>query len=70
MARLAKFIALYSFRAGTRRSSLAANLAALSAVQGGRVAVIDTCLRAGDLGAVFGFDEEVVPCSSCNFGHM
>jgi len=63
MAGQAKIIALHSFRAGTGRSSLAANLAALSAVQGKRVAVIDTCLRAGNLSASFGLDEEAVPCS-------
>lgn len=63
MVRQAKCIALHSFRAGTGRSSLAVNLAALSAAQGRRVALIDTCLRAGNVSAPFGFDERSVPCS-------
>jgi MinD-like ATPase involved in chromosome partitioning or flagellar assembly len=63
MAKPAKFLALHSFRAGTGRSSLIANFAALLAADGKRVAIVDTCLRAGNVGARFGFDADDVPCS-------
>lgn len=63
MAKLAKFLALHSFRAGTGRSSLIANFAALLAAEGKRIAIVDACLRAGNVGAHFGLDAEDVPCS-------
>lgn len=71
MAARAKFLAVHSFRAGAGRSSLIASFAILLAAAGKRVAVIDTCLRNGNLGALFGFDAESVPCSfhSAHFDH-
>jgi MinD-like ATPase involved in chromosome partitioning or flagellar assembly len=63
MPKIAKFIALHSFRAGTGRSSLIANFAPLLAMEGKRVAVVDTCLRTGNVSALLGFDEKAVPCS-------
>ncbi|MFQ3535394.1 MAG: cellulose synthase operon protein YhjQ/BcsQ [Aggregatilineales bacterium] len=63
MAGRAKLLAIHSFRAGTGRSNLTANLAALLAAKGRRVAVIDTCLRSGNVSGLFGIDPEAMPCS-------
>lgn len=60
---MTKLIALHSFRAGTGRTHLIASFAALTAAQGRRVAVINTSLRAPSLGALFGFNEDAVPCT-------
>lgn len=67
MAERAKYLMVHSFRAGTGRSSLIANFAALLAAEGKRVAIVDTCLRGGNIGAFFSLDPETVPCSFHNY---
>jgi len=51
---MSKIISLHSFRRGTGKSTIAANLAALFALEGGHVGVIDTDLQSPSLHLDFG----------------
>jgi len=51
---MAKIISIHSFRRGTGKSTLVANLATLLAQQGKRVAVVDTNFQSPTLNALFG----------------
>jgi len=52
-----KIIAIHSYRGGTGKSNLTANLATTIAQQGNRVAVIDTDLQSPGIHTLFGIDE-------------
>lgn len=60
---MAKMISIHSFRRGTGKSSMTANLTALLAAKGRRVGVIDADLQSPSLHILFGLDEEEVNCS-------
>ncbi|MGH2523697.1 MAG: P-loop NTPase, partial [Anaerolineales bacterium] len=49
-------VSVHSFRRGTGKSHLTANLAALLAVEGRRVGVMDTNLQSPSLRILFGLD--------------
>lgn len=54
---MAKIISVHSFRGGTGKSNIAANMAAIMATRGMRVAVVDTDIQSPGIHIIFGFDE-------------
>ena len=64
---MAKIISIHSFRPGTGKSNLTANLAAILAMAGRRVGVIDTDLHTPALPWLFGFDEQRIDRSLNDF---
>jgi len=57
---VAKIVSIHSFRGGTGKSNLTANLAALTALAGKRVAVIDTDIQSPGIHMPFALTEERV----------
>jgi len=57
---VAKIVSIHSFRGGTGKSNLTANLAALAAMAGKRVAVIDTDIQSPGIHMPFALAEERV----------
>jgi MinD-like ATPase involved in chromosome partitioning or flagellar assembly len=55
---MAKIISIHSFRGGTGKSNLIANLAAIAAMEGKRVAIIDTDIQTPGIHVLFGLDED------------
>jgi MinD-like ATPase involved in chromosome partitioning or flagellar assembly len=55
---MAKIISIHSFRGGTGKSNLTANLAVSTALKGKRVAVIDTDIQSPGIHVLFGMDED------------
>ncbi len=55
---MANVISIHSYRGGTGKSNLTANLAATIAMQGKRVAVVDTDLQSPGIHSIFGFDSD------------
>lgn len=56
----AQIVSIHSFRRGTGKTSLAANLAVLLAVDARRVGVIDTNVQSPSLHMLFGLDEDKI----------
>jgi MinD-like ATPase involved in chromosome partitioning or flagellar assembly len=54
---MSKLIAIHSYRGGTGKSNLTANLATTLALNGSRVALVDTDLQSPGIHALFGIDE-------------
>lgn len=52
-----RIISIHSFRGGTGKSNVTANLAAQAAMKGKRVAVIDTDIQSPGIHVLFGLDE-------------
>jgi MinD-like ATPase involved in chromosome partitioning or flagellar assembly len=65
--RAARFVAVHSFRGGTGKSNLSANLAYLAARDGARVGVIDADLQAPALRGLFGLEPKHVLRSFSEF---
>lgn len=57
---MSKIVAIHSFRGGTGKSNLTANLAAYLALQGNKVAVIDTDIQSPGIHVIFGLDGKSV----------
>jgi MinD-like ATPase involved in chromosome partitioning or flagellar assembly len=55
---MSKIISIHSFRGGTGKSNISANLATLVAQQGQRVGVIDTDIQSPGIHILFGLDAE------------
>ncbi|MBH8574405.1 MinD/ParA family protein [Nostocaceae cyanobacterium CENA369] len=55
---MSKIISIHSFRGGTGKSNLTANLAAAIARYGHRVGIVDTDIQSPGIHVVFGFDED------------
>ena len=55
---MSKIISIHSFRGGTGKSNIAANLATIIAQQGKRVGIIDTDVQSPGIHVLFGLDEE------------
>ncbi len=55
---MAKIIAVHSFRGGTGKSNITANLAALVALGGHRVGIIDTDIQSPGIHVIFGFNQD------------
>ncbi len=54
---MAQIISIHSFRGGTGKSNITANLATLLAAAGQRVGVVDTDIQSPGIHIVFGLDE-------------
>jgi len=54
---MATIISIHSFRGGTGKSNIAANVASLLAAEGRRVGVIDTDIQSPGIHVLFGLDE-------------
>jgi MinD-like ATPase involved in chromosome partitioning or flagellar assembly len=57
---MAKIVSVHSFRGGTGKSNLVANLAVTLAQRGSRVGIIDTDIQSPGIHVLFGLDEEKV----------
>ncbi|MBI1741713.1 MinD/ParA family protein [Candidatus Acetothermia bacterium] len=57
---MAKVISIHSFRGGTGKSNITANLAVTIARQGHRVGIIDTDIQSPGIHVLFGLDEEKI----------
>jgi septum site-determining protein MinD len=55
---VAKIIAVHSFRGGTGKSNISANLAALVAASGKRVGIIDTDIQSPGVHVIFNFNQD------------
>ncbi len=55
--RMPKIVSIHSFRGGTGKSNMTANLAATIASQGQRVGVVDTDIQSPGIHVLFGLDE-------------
>jgi len=55
---MVKVISVHSFRGGTGKSNLTANLAVLTASKGNRVAIVDTDIQSPGIHVIFGMDEQ------------
>jgi MinD-like ATPase involved in chromosome partitioning or flagellar assembly len=53
-----KIVSVHSFRGGTGKSNLTANLAANVAMRGHRVGIVDTDIQSPGIHALFGLDQE------------
>ncbi|NLV25096.1 MAG: MinD/ParA family protein [Deltaproteobacteria bacterium] len=60
---MGRIISVHSFRGGTGKSNTAANLAALYAMEGQRVGVVDTDIQSPGIHVIFGLKEEQTPLS-------
>ena len=60
---MTKIIMIHSFRRGVGRSTMIANIAALLALEGKRVGVIDTNIQSPALHYLFGLSEADIGCS-------
>lgn len=54
---MCQIISVHSFRGGTGKSNLTANLAATMAIQGKKVGVVDTDIQSPGIHVIFGLDE-------------
>lgn len=59
---MGKIVSIHSFRGGTGKSNTTANLAALAAMKGKRVGIIDTDIQSPGIHVLFGLNED-------NMGH-
>jgi len=57
---MGKIISIHSFRGGTGKSNTTANLAAIIAKAGKRVAVVDTDIQSPGIHVLFGLDEQTM----------
>ena len=57
---MSKIVSIHSFRGGTGKSNTTANLAALLAMQGQRVGVVDTDIASPGIHVLFGMDESAI----------
>ncbi|MDX2214524.1 MAG: MinD/ParA family protein [Oculatellaceae cyanobacterium bins.114] len=57
---MTKIISIHSFRGGTGKSNLTANLSAVVAGQGHRVGIIDTDIQSPGIHVIFGLDESTM----------
>ncbi len=60
---MAKIISIHSFRGGTGKSNISANVASLLAKEGNRVGVIDTDISSPGIHVLFGMDEDEITTS-------
>lgn len=60
---MSKIISIHSFRGGTGKSNTTANVTAILASMGMRVAVVDTDIQSPGIHVLFGLDEEHMPHS-------
>lgn len=54
---MGQIISIHSFRGGTGKSNLTANIATMTAMEGYRVGIVDTDIQSPGIHVLFGFDE-------------
>lgn len=64
---MSQIVSVHSFRGGTGKSNTTANIAALLALEGRRVGVVDTDIQSPGIHVLFGLDEKNMPYSLNNF---
>jgi MinD-like ATPase involved in chromosome partitioning or flagellar assembly len=57
---MGKIISIHSFRGGTGKSNLTANIATILAMKGKRVAIMDSDIQSPGIHVLFGFDESTL----------
>lgn len=62
-----RIISVHSYRGGTGKSNITANLAVLAAEMGKRVAVLDTDLQSPGIHVLFGFDQDQISLTLVDF---
>jgi septum site-determining protein MinD len=65
--RMSRIVSIHSYRGGTGKSNISANLAYLAARAGKRVAVLDSDLQAPGVHLLFGFDTDRMPHTLSDF---
>jgi MinD-like ATPase involved in chromosome partitioning or flagellar assembly len=60
---MAQIISVHSFRGGTGKSNTIANIAAIMAMQGKRVAIVDTDIQSPGIHVIFGLNEDKITYS-------
>jgi MinD-like ATPase involved in chromosome partitioning or flagellar assembly len=60
---MSKIVSIHSFRGGTGKSNISANVSALLAKRGSRVGVIDTDIQSPGIHVLFGMDEDEITTS-------
>ncbi|WP_026102288.1 MinD/ParA family protein [Pleurocapsa sp. PCC 7319] len=60
---MCKIVSIHSFRGGTGKSNMVANVAATMAQQGQKVGIIDTDLQSPGIHVIFGLDEDQINLS-------
>ena len=55
---MGKIVSIHSFRGGTGKSNLTANLAAQAALAGYRVAIVDTDIQSPGIHVLFGLNDK------------
>ncbi|MBN1220770.1 MAG: MinD/ParA family protein [Anaerolineae bacterium] len=60
---MSKIVSIHSFRGGTGKSNTTANIAAQVALQGNRVAIVDTDIQSPGIHVLFGMEEDDVNLS-------
>ncbi|ODH02080.1 CDP-3,6-dideoxy-D-glycero-L-glycero-4-hexulose-4-reductase [Nostoc sp. KVJ20] len=60
---MAQIISVHSFRGGTGKSNTIANVAATMAIQGKRVAIVDTDIQSPGVHVIFGLSEDKIESS-------
>ena len=55
---MSKIISIHSFRGGTGKSNMTANIATAMALQGNKVGIVDTDIQSPGIHVLFGLDEE------------
>ena len=57
---MARIVSVHSFRGGTGKSNISANIASQFALKGNRVGVIDTDIQSPGIHVIFGMDEQQI----------
>lgn len=57
---MGEIISIHSFRGGTGKSNVTANVATQAAMMGHRVAIVDTDIQSPGIHTLFGFDENMI----------
>jgi MinD-like ATPase involved in chromosome partitioning or flagellar assembly len=60
---VSKIVSIHSFRGGTGKSNTTANIATQAALQGNRVAIVDTDIQSPGIHVLFGMEEDDVELS-------
>ncbi|HOU14130.1 MAG TPA: MinD/ParA family protein [Anaerolineae bacterium] len=60
---MSKIVSIHSFRGGTGKSNISANVASMLAKDGSRVGVVDTDIASPGIHVLFGMDEEEITTS-------
>ena len=60
---MSKIVSIHSFRGGTGKSNTTANIAAQVALQGNRVAIVDTDIQSPGIHVLFGMEEDDINLS-------